>query len=393
MQKGIVIFVFAFTALFVSALFFGTASAQSLSTDLIFIPDPGVRMADAANPGAKANQDGSVSLLYADKKVRRDKVVTAKDGLSFSPGVEANAGHFRAIRLPDGTYRAYLWDPQQRGLASESSKDGINFTKDSGLRYTLQESDKGEMGVYDLFSDSKGGVALLYIGDMHGKNSVRRAYSTDNGWTFTFDRGNILGDESLGGGPQSYIDEKTLKLPDGRIRLITMKQGKLYSFISNDDGKTFAKEAGVRLSPEDFKDASYTLFNDPQLVRLQDGRYRIYVTAVIGAPTFGAYGEEKSVIVSATTAAPSPSPVPIIPQIQSFVFSKTLQRGSSGTDIKKLQEFLKNPPAGGPDVYPEGLVTGYFGFLTEKAVKRFQTKYGIESIGIVGPKTRAKLNE
>lgn len=74
-------------------------------------------------------------------------------------------------------------------------------------------------------------------------------------------------------------------------------------------------------------------------------------------------------------------------------FIKTLQRGSRGNDVKRLQEFLKTPPAGGPDIYPEGLVTGYFGPLTEAAVKRFQEKYAIESIGIVGPKTRAKLNE
>ena len=46
-----------------------------------------------------------------------------------------------------------------------------------------------------------------------------------------------------------------------------------------------------------------------------------------------------------------------------------------------------------PDVYPEGLVTGYFGSLTENAVRRFQEKQGIEAVGIVGPVTRAKLNE
>ncbi|PIW91858.1 MAG: hypothetical protein COZ89_02970, partial [Candidatus Nealsonbacteria bacterium CG_4_8_14_3_um_filter_37_23] len=62
-------------------------------------------------------------------------------------------------------------------------------------------------------------------------------------------------------------------------------------------------------------------------------------------------------------------------------------------EVKTLQEFLKTPPAGGPDIYPEGLVTGYFGSLTEKAVKKFQEKNGIEPIGTVGPKTRAKINE
>jgi hypothetical protein len=46
-----------------------------------------------------------------------------------------------------------------------------------------------------------------------------------------------------------------------------------------------------------------------------------------------------------------------------------------------------------PTVYPEGQITGYFGELTEKAVKRFQSKYGIRVTGEVGPQTRAKLNE
>lgn len=69
-------------------------------------------------------------------------------------------------------------------------------------------------------------------------------------------------------------------------------------------------------------------------------------------------------------------------------FSKTLLRGSSGDEVKRLQEFLKTLP----DIYPEGIVTGYFGLLTEKAVKQFQAKYGIERAGILGPQTRAKLN-
>lgn len=70
-------------------------------------------------------------------------------------------------------------------------------------------------------------------------------------------------------------------------------------------------------------------------------------------------------------------------------FSETLSAGSRGAAVSRLQEFLKKYP----NVYPEGRVTGYFGPLTEAAVKRFQAEYGIEAIGVVGPKTRAKLNE
>ena len=69
--------------------------------------------------------------------------------------------------------------------------------------------------------------------------------------------------------------------------------------------------------------------------------------------------------------------------------TRTLRLGLTGDDVKQLQTFLKQFP----DIYPEGLVTGYFGPLTETAVKKFQEKNDIESIGIVGPKTTAKLNE
>lgn len=76
-----------------------------------------------------------------------------------------------------------------------------------------------------------------------------------------------------------------------------------------------------------------------------------------------------------------------------YNFIKPLSRGSRGAEVTALQEFL----ARFPDVYPNGQATGYYGALTEQAVKLFQVKYGIASsktagYGLVGPKTRAKLN-
>lgn len=69
--------------------------------------------------------------------------------------------------------------------------------------------------------------------------------------------------------------------------------------------------------------------------------------------------------------------------------ARRLSLGMSGDDIKLLQEFL----ATDPDIYPEGLVTGYFGRLTKAAVTRFQAKMGVEQVGQVGPKTFSKINE
>ena len=69
--------------------------------------------------------------------------------------------------------------------------------------------------------------------------------------------------------------------------------------------------------------------------------------------------------------------------------TRPLSRGSSGDEVRRLQEYLSQFP----DIYPEGLVTGFYGSLTEAAVRKLQEKHGIEQLGIVGPKTLAKLNE
>ncbi|MDD2935601.1 MAG: hypothetical protein PHX25_04000 [Candidatus Pacebacteria bacterium] len=64
-------------------------------------------------------------------------------------------------------------------------------------------------------------------------------------------------------------------------------------------------------------------------------------------------------------------------------------------DVTKLQRFLANDP----DIYSEALVTGFFGPMTEQAVKKWQSKQEIVSsgspettgYGVVGFQTRTKI--
>jgi len=75
---------------------------------------------------------------------------------------------------------------------------------------------------------------------------------------------------------------------------------------------------------------------------------------------------------------------------------RTLKTGSTGDDVSRLQQFLARDKS----IYPEGIVSGYYGALTEAAVRRWQAKFNIVSsgtpdttgYGVVGPRTAAAIS-
>ena len=72
------------------------------------------------------------------------------------------------------------------------------------------------------------------------------------------------------------------------------------------------------------------------------------------------------------------------------LFEKDLYYGITSDEVKCLQQFLANL---GKEIYPEGLITGYYGPLTQTAVKRYQAMKGIITTGYFGPLTRAQANQ
>ena len=83
-------------------------------------------------------------------------------------------------------------------------------------------------------------------------------------------------------------------------------------------------------------------------------------------------------------------------QAHAAALTQTMDIGARGGDVTSLQTYL----ATNASIYPSGLVTGYFGPLTQAAVSRFQTAQGIVSSGTpettgygrVGPLTLARIN-
>lgn len=80
-------------------------------------------------------------------------------------------------------------------------------------------------------------------------------------------------------------------------------------------------------------------------------------------------------------------PAVVTPPSSGTQLTKTLQKGSTGAEVKILQEFLiKND-------YLVGTADGAFGAKTASAVMAFQKDYKLTADGIVGPSARKVINE
>lgn len=86
----------------------------------------------------------------------------------------------------------------------------------------------------------------------------------------------------------------------------------------------------------------------------------------------------------------------LVIQSASAMITSQLDFGDQNGEVTELQTYL----ATNANIYPSGLVTGYFGALTQAGVQRFQAAQGIVSSGSpsttgygrVGPTTMARIN-
>lgn len=77
-----------------------------------------------------------------------------------------------------------------------------------------------------------------------------------------------------------------------------------------------------------------------------------------------------------------------MPAQAATLLTRQLDQGMSGADVSLLQTFL----AADRTIYPQGLVTGYYGTLTTSAVANLQARNNIPSVGRVGPITLTFIN-
>jgi hypothetical protein len=189
----------------------------------------------------------------------------------------------------DGGYRMYYtqilprpgnpagandYDNSTTRILSATSADGEIWLPESGVRLSAYD---GGAGAYRVVSpevvpmDESGSLRMYYeccVGPSQ-PSSIRSAVSTDGGLSWAVELGVCVD------GTDSYNAPRVLPLADGRWRLYCGARGVgIISAISQDGGRTFQREPGLRLAASLSYEA-LTLFA-PEVLRIADAGYRMY---------------------------------------------------------------------------------------------------------------------
>ena len=124
-------------------------------------------------------------------------------------------------------------------------------------------------------------------------------------------------------------------------------------------------------------------------VKKFQAKYGITANGNVGPLTRAKLEEVFGGSVATPTPTTAATPASITEGGSASIFVKDLALGSRNDDVRRLQQLLMTDS----EIYPEAIINGNFGGATQRAIKRFQAKYGITNNGRVGPLTRAKLHE
>ncbi|OHA36248.1 MAG: hypothetical protein A3H57_01065 [Candidatus Taylorbacteria bacterium RIFCSPLOWO2_02_FULL_43_11] len=103
---------------------------------------------------------------------------------------------------------------------------------------------------------------------------------------------------------------------------------------------------------------------------------------------FAILGSPSGTVVTPTPVSKGQTQVEARREANRIIFTRTLSVGSSGLDVAALQTFLESKQY---LKMPPGVAKGYFGAITKVALMKYQKDAGFEQVGILGPKTRAKI--
>lgn len=301
----------SYLMVFVTLIPEATTGAVDWKPFFTLSPDEGISFSldttavipNASVPGPNIANDGRMILGFSGGLGGRGQAVTSDNGRSFTRltgYTPALAGDGAFIYLPDGRTRFITEEPlptstpqrHKSRLVSWISSDGINWSREPGVRYQPGAEDDSIASVPAALQVADSVWRIYYVGDWYRTNGTRTAISTDWGWTWQPEsKKNILRDHD--------VDPHPVYLSDGRIRIY-------HRHMRAPGGIAFTDGNGVNF------DTTRTqlllsdgvgfpgLLLDPAVVKFPNGDIACYIGAV---PFLGQSGRPK--IIAAWARKPT----------------------------------------------------------------------------------------
>lgn len=242
---------------------------SAVSSDLVTWRQDGVLLFDHASvPEAVIDANGVISLYFMDASERPDKMsvaVSADGGRTWDKKTvvianrqtQGQAVDPNVIVLPDGTFRMFYLgtfgppnpnQTQESRICSATSKDGVNFTEEPGVRFSksgmitdpdvVKTVDGWRMfvsnGMTNLSTTSQDGQTFVESGAPAATDgAVSKTVATKSGWRmFRCSRGGIVsqattdfvswtqeGVRLAAVSGQMFCDPSVITLPDGTYKM------------------------------------------------------------------------------------------------------------------------------------------------------------------------------
>jgi hypothetical protein len=235
---------------------------------------------DAGVPTLNIASDEQVIFGWGANGPIRHEAVTADNGRSFTellgiqPPEQADGGF---IYLPDGRTRFLVEEPlpdrppnpRKSRIVSWISEDGINWTREDGVRYQPGVSDDSISSVPAVLQVADSVWRMYYVGDFYHTNGTRTAISTDWGVTWTAESiVNILRNDD--------VDPYAVYLTDGRVRIYYRRMQPPGGIAYTDgDGLVFDTTIIHSLVRDGAASTAFKL--DPAVIRFPNGDVVCYM--------------------------------------------------------------------------------------------------------------------
>jgi peptidoglycan hydrolase-like protein with peptidoglycan-binding domain len=325
--------------------------------------------------------------------------VTSATGVSIqslSPGSTIDVGQNVSFNVsPSGFSNPSYTLSDSFGSNGTVSTGDINSS--GNFSWTPQNQDVGTHNITVTVSDGSGHSAS--VSETITVNSANTTVTGSNGASISIQSMNPAGIVNVGSSISFYVEPSGFtsptyvlsdSFPDSTLSSSNINSsGYVLWTPSTIDAGTHSVTIGVQDSYGHAANISLSLAVTNNSVTSSGVAPEVYPTTgtVSTTPCLPGdiYNTSTGALCSNTTSVTTSSAA--VSTVPETTFVSELVPGSTGDEVTALQNLLT-----AQGMY-SGPVTGYYGDLTEAAVENLQTAHGLSAVGVVGPATRALLNQ